>query len=76
VQPLTAPFDRLLCAEFLVRLLADRNDVLNLGALAMVAYSIYELRSTTCRDFVAGSDQCNQARRAHGLLTIEAAASH
>ncbi|RDK02203.1 YkgJ family cysteine cluster protein [Paraburkholderia lacunae] len=39
-----------------------------------VACSIYELRSTTCRDFEAGTDRCNQARLAHGLDAIEAAA--
>lgn len=38
-----------------------------------VGCSIYEHRSTTCRDFAAGSDQCNQARHAYGLAAIEAA---
>jgi uncharacterized protein len=41
-----------------------------------VSCSIYPLRSSTCREFEAGSDPCNRARQAHGLppLTFHAAA--
>jgi Fe-S-cluster containining protein len=31
------------------------------------ACQIYEVRGTTCRDFEAGSDQCHEFRRDHGL---------
>ena len=34
-----------------------------------VACTIYEKRSSTCREFEMGSDGCFKARKAHGLTT-------
>ena len=36
-----------------------------------VSCSIYAQRSSTCREFMAGSDACNQARARLGLAAIE-----
>ncbi len=35
-----------------------------------VACSIYEWRPAPCREFAAGSDACDQARRRHGLAPL------
>jgi uncharacterized protein len=35
-----------------------------------VGCSIYPLRSSTCREFEAGSESCNQARQSIGLPTM------
>lgn len=35
-----------------------------------VSCSIYPLRSSTCREFEAGTEHCNRARQAHGLPPI------
>lgn len=35
-----------------------------------VSCSIYEQRSSTCRDFNAGDERCAQARRRHGLPAL------
>lgn len=35
-----------------------------------VSCSIYELRSTTCREFEAGDERCQQAREGHGLRRL------
>lgn len=37
-----------------------------------VACSIYEQRSSTCRNFEMGSERCNQARARHALAPIDA----
>ena len=34
--------------------------------------SIYPQRSSTCRDFSAGTDHCNKARAMHGLPPVAA----
>ncbi len=36
-----------------------------------VACSIYEQRSSTCREFEMGTDRCNAARLAHGLPALD-----
>ncbi len=36
-----------------------------------VSCRIYPLRSSTCREFEAGTAHCNQARAAHGLPALE-----
>jgi uncharacterized protein len=38
-----------------------------------VACTIYPLRSSTCREFEAGTDACNRARAAHRLPPVESA---
>ena len=35
-----------------------------------VSCSIYEQRSSTCREFTAGSEDCAKARKIHGLPAI------
>jgi len=35
-----------------------------------VSCSIYARRSSTCREFEAGDERCNQARALHGLLPL------
>jgi uncharacterized protein len=35
-----------------------------------VKCNIYEFRSTTCREFMRGSDSCNDARARYGLAAI------
>jgi Fe-S-cluster containining protein len=36
-----------------------------------VACGIYEWRPSPCREFQAGSDACQQARRRHGLAPLD-----
>ncbi|NOT15083.1 MAG: YkgJ family cysteine cluster protein [Methylotenera sp.] len=36
-----------------------------------VSCSIYEQRSSTCREFEAGTEACNKARLQHGLSMLE-----
>lgn len=36
-----------------------------------VSCNIYELRSSTCRQFEAGSEDCAKARKIHGLPELE-----
>ncbi|MGB5109632.1 MAG: YkgJ family cysteine cluster protein [Formosimonas sp.] len=35
-----------------------------------VSCRIYDKRSSTCRDFSAGDERCNEARRHHGLPAL------
>jgi hypothetical protein len=35
-----------------------------------VSCNIYALRSSTCREFEAGTEECNRARAMHHLPTI------
>ena len=35
-----------------------------------VSCRIYDRRSTTCREFDAGDDRCDEARRRHGLAPL------
>jgi Fe-S-cluster containining protein len=36
-----------------------------------VSCSIYEQRSSTCREFEAGSEACHRARSMHGLPELD-----
>jgi Fe-S-cluster containining protein len=36
-----------------------------------VSCNIYEQRSSTCREFEAGSEACNRARSLHGMPELD-----